>query len=648
MTINQSNVIKFISAMLIVSACGHDNGIGSLVDASMKEAGDNALQLQTVLDSHDGELKGVAEYTVASVWGQCSRKGPGMDSIEALYAELHEEGITEFDSIRLKAGKRFAEMPLHSTKDATSITADYLNDNIKEAVKSWKTRSWNNNLPEEIFCETLLPYRIGDEPFTSWRGPYREWLADIEDSLSSCTGTVEAAKMIVERIGQCPYNDQLSTPHRTALDLLNTPIGYCREDCDRNLYAIRALGVPVAIDKMLVSPENGSAHMWTVVWDNIDGKMRMFDNYRYRPTRDSIHYDKRRKGKIYRMTFLPDLQRLERYQNIDNAPTVLLNPRLKDVTAEYFGHNKAEVKIWREVLKSEKDGVYLGVFANQRFQPADIGERDGGKAIFHDIEPSLIYAPITSRGTVCGMPFLLDDQGKVLQIVPNEDDVEHITLTRKFPMRFHQVNRLNSMVGMHVQSSHKADGPWRDLEVIETAPTNNYRRIRMDDYAGGRYFRLLNAGEGDALLSALLVCRDTLGLDPMPLTLVGNDEAKGKYWRLLNGEYNLELEPGAEDCILHLESQDEIKSIYLQPWNDDNFVVPAQEYELLYFAGKEGWRSVGKKMSEGFSIEFAAPKGAILWLRNLTKGREEQIFIWRDGRQLFNLDLYEYTHESIN
>lgn len=634
-----------MSAILFCS-CARDNGIGQMMDLAMAEAGENVGQLQAVLDTNRGELQGAAEYMVASVWGQCSRKGPGMDSIEAMYRQLQEEGVIAFDSVRVQKGKRFADMPLQTTKDATVITADYLNENIKDAADAWRGRGWNMNLPEEIFCETLLPYRIGDEPLTSWREPYRVWLADIDDSLASCAGTVEAARIIADRIGACPYNDQLGTPHRSALDLLRTPIGYCREDCDRTLYAMRAMGVPAAIDRMLVSPENGASHMWTVVWDNFDGKMRMFDNYSFRPTRDSIHYDQRRKGKIYRHTFLPDIKRLERYGDVDNPPAMLLNPRLKDVTAEYFGHNKVEAEIWPEVLKSERDGVYLGIFANQGFQPVDIAERDGGKATFHDIEPNLIYAPVTSDGKVCGMPFLMDPDGKIRQFIPDEDNLKRVTLTRKFPMRFHQINRLRSLVGTHVQSAPSAAGPWRDLEAIDAPPSNNYRRIRMDNLEGDRFFRLLKTGRGSAFISMLSVCRDTLGLDPMPLTVVGDGEAKEKYRRLMNPNYSLALEPGMEDCILHAGTSDKIKSIYLMPANDDNFVVPAQEYELLYFAGKEGWKSMGKKMSEGFSIDFDTPKGALLWLRNLTKGHEEQIFIWRDSRQLFNLDLYEHAQEQ--
>ena len=43
--------------------------------------------------------------------------------------------------------------------------------------------------------------------------------------------------------------------------------------------------------------------------------------------------------------------------------------------------------------------------------------------------------------------------------------------------------------------------------------------------------------------------------------------------------------------------------------------------------------------AEGKTVDFEAPHGALLWLRDRTKGREEQVFFWRDGRQWFTADL---------
>ncbi len=622
--------------------CQKRSDIESLVDTVMLEAGDNAGELREFLNHYDDERLAAAEYSVAAIWGASATTGPGLDSIEALYRQLPGKDAWQFDSVQLAAGRRFERMPLKTTKDAAVITAHYLTENLEDAWTMWKSRPWNSSLAQDLFCEMLLPYRVGDEPLSGWRKPYREWLSDLEDTISKCRNSVDAARLIAKRIEQCPYNDRLSIPHRSALDLLEAPLGYCREDCDRTLYAMRSMGVPVAVDRILVSPETGTAHMWTVVWDNTDGRTRMFDNAAYLPTRDSVHYDQRRRGKVYRSTFAPDFERQARCRKAANPPASLLDPRLKDVTAEYFGHNKAEAGIWPEAMTDDADDVYLGVFANLRFNPVDIAVRHGNKAVFTDIEPNLIYAPVRADGSVCGYPFLLRSDGQTHAFVPDETALEAMTLTRKYPIRFHVRNRMASVAGTHIQSAPTARGPWKDIETIDSAPKHNHRRVALDGTLTGRFIRLYRP-EGDvAMLSELLVCRDSMGLDPLPISVAGDAKARERYGRLLEPDTRVLLRPGADDCIIRIDSPDEVKSMFLVPQNDDNYVLPAQEYELMYLAGPEGWKSLGRKTAADFSVDFEAPKNAVLWLRNLTKGREEQIFIWHNNRQLYSTDLYNY------
>lgn len=49
-----------------------------------------------------------------------------------------------------------------------------------------------------------------------------------------------------------------------------------------------------------------------------------------------------------------------------------------------------------------------------------------------------------------------------------------------------------------------------------------------------------------------------------------------------------------------------------------------------------GWVSLGKQRANGQNIIFDnVPSGALYWLRNLTKGREERIFTYENGCIVF-------------
>ena len=83
-----------------------------------------------------------------------------------------------------------------------------------------------------------------------------------------------------------------------------------------------------------------------------------------------------------------------------------------------------------------------------------------------------------------------------------------------------------------------------------------------------------------------------------------------------------------------------IRKIVFNPRNDDNFVWPGDEYELFYNDGAAGWKSLGRQVAdERRYVEYEVPRNALLWLRDRTKGREEQVFFIRDGKQVFVTDL---------
>jgi hypothetical protein len=71
-----------------------------------------------------------------------------------------------------------------------------------------------------------------------------------------------------------------------------------------------------------------------------------------------------------------------------------------------------------------------------------------------------------------------------------------------------------------------------------------------------------------------------------------------------------------------------ITSIECMAPNDENHIYPNNYYELLY-CDADKWISLGKKTADNYHIVYdRVPSGALYWLRNLTKGKEERIFTY--------------------
>ena len=78
------------------------------------------------------------------------------------------------------------------------------------------------------------------------------------------------------------------------------------------------------------------------------------------------------------------------------------------------------------------------------------------------------------------------------------------------------------------------------------------------------------------------------------------------------------------------------KKIVYVPRNDENFISMGHEYELFYQNGPDGWVSLGRKTAtEPRLVYNNVPKNALLWLHNLSAGKEEQVFYMQNGQQIF-------------
>lgn len=70
------------------------------------------------------------------------------------------------------------------------------------------------------------------------------------------------------------------------------------------------------------------------------------------------------------------------------------------------------------------------------------------------------------------------------------------------------------------------------------------------------------------------------------------------------------------------------------PEDKSNAIFPGERYELFYWNGY--WKSLGSKVATDTELIYRqVPKGALLWLRNLDKGKQERIFIYEGGEQIW-------------
>ena len=86
---------------------------------------------------------------------------------------------------------------------------------------------------------------------------------------------------------------------------------------------------------------------------------------------------------------------------------------------------------------------------------------------------------------------------------------------------------------------------------------------------------------------------------------------------------------------LELQQPTQIGRIRYIPRNDGNCIEVGHEYELLYWHDGN-WQSMGTQNAQCDTLTYQkVPIGGLYLLRNHTKGKEERIFTYEDGKQVW-------------
>ncbi len=646
--------LHIIAAALLLASCSVRNTADEdpRVLETLDRAGRNSSELRKVLDhySDNPEKLAAARFLIANMSGHYGYSGPELDSIEATLYPLTQRQINFIiDSAQAAHWQRFYFYTLPRQDDQYYINADYLIENIDHAYERWKTRKWNADLSFDDFCEQILPYRIGDERLTSWRKEYADRYEPQLDSIYSGSDAVEAARLLFNIINSevWRYNDQIPSPHRDALALLNNRVGYNRDWCDLITYAMRACGIPVAIDMLLEASSSAGTHQWLVVRDNLTGRYLPFGVDAMVADRTNPSIVPRAKGKVYRYRFATDEKWKETISDIRSLPLRLNNIFITDVSSNYFNTDTITV----DVDLDRHRHVYLGIWTPTTWRPIAVGEMlSQSKARFTNVEPGVICAPIKLDGnefTPAGYPFYVDQYGKAHMIKPDSTAVEKVRLTRTFPMIHVNRRRISEfLAGSRIILSRTPD--FSNPDTLYTFTDTLWRghlalKIpeRLSDIKYVRYTRPDNYEI--SLGNLALYGRDTI----IPYSMIENfsEPYQPQY---LNDEsiYTLFTAPkSTEHITLAINAQSiPLKKIDIVPRIDHWFVKPGHNYELYYLDGVNGWKSLGTQIAdEDGEVDFVVPANSLLKLYSHTEKSGGQAFIYRMNRQLYSIDMIEHN-----
>ena len=514
---------------------------------------------------------------------------------------------------------------------------------------------WTKRIPFPDFCEYLLPYRMGNEPLENWMPVYRKYLSAAIDSLSAknLSDSAVCAYLITTLFTSNTLRSFSNVTDPIPSSLLDMKDLDCRLYAMLGCYVMQTLGIPVAWDFTPQWANRSMGHDWNVLLSSkrpipfLFGDQTPFGEHF---TNERKCYDKL--AKVYRRTFEIQQNSLALLNIKEDIPPFFNDTYFKDVSEFYFTPFNVKVKFTIPPPKKKKI-AYIMVFDNTKWQPIHWAKIKGRKATFANMAAGCMYIVMyyhANQFFPASNPFYINDSGNIEYIKANQKEPITISLFRKYPdVRMRTFCK--EMIGGCFQASNNEkirdnDKHFKDMDVlyaIEKVPEVKWYDIKVNNPKKYRYVRYWSGFGGWGNMAEIEFYTSNEG-QPEKLSgkIIGTEPnyiTDGTTRSLaFDGDpltYFVEYDSNGAWVGLDLGTPQLIDSIRFLPRNDDNNIRIGDEYELMYW-DKGKWISLGKQKAKDYVLHYMnVPENALYLLHDNTRGAEERIFTYENGKQVW-------------
>ncbi len=460
---------------------------------------------------------------------------------------------------------------------------------------------------------------------------YADTFFGIRSPLSEAMRVFDIVHQFEYYINVCPFDTKGSS-------LFKAKSGKCADETSFTIFLCRYLGIPSAFDFTPHWGNRSGSHSWSVLIDK-NGKSVPF--YMGNFPGDTAHYfHSYIKPKVFRYRYSLNRQMEADMKNEKSVPDFFSDLHFTDVTNEYF----PTVDVTRQVPEvfRNRNVAYICVFDNQDWVPVYYGVVHKGEVTFRSMGQGIVYmVGFYEDGAIVpfGYPFLIDRDGNVRDIVPDERKPIKMKLLRKYPFMGAQDFFNSRMNNGQFHGSSKRD--FSDAVVLHThkgITNGNWYDIHVTTDKKFKYLRYMG-GKGSYCNINELEFYSSSGKKIEGKIIGTEGENLKKKENVFDGNILTGfggISPDGNWVGLQLDKPMQVSRIRYIGRNDGNCVEVGDEYELYYWNSDNDWKLIGTQKATGNSLYFSnVPSGGLYLLRDLTKGVEERIFTYEDNKQIW-------------
>lgn len=565
----------------------------------------------------------------------------------------------------------YAESHPRYLSDLQHISADFLIRHIDYCFHIWQQYPWCKDIDFDTFCKYILPYTTSNCYWEQAADFFEQKYATLRDSVCH-KSYKEIGKIIAEDIDKTFVQNWVlfSQKHKGLLpttfeNLAKAQIGTCLEANIYKIAALRANGIPAALNTFPNWGNANSPHFWTEIigdehieklYDNtqrpyISDSDILVDNIFWKNTYSPTVKDTLPHVSIQYCRTIPKVYRInyEIQQNClalrakEEIPDFFRNPGIEDITDKYIVCKDIEVPLWDN--KHKKEYVYLCCYDDNNWIPVGWSIPRKKQALFTKVGVNMLYLPAYyENGAIipAGNAFILKENGE-LKCFSEEADKKEISATfySKTPYRLHTALQAAGTVGTRFSVCNKKDlSDSLNVYTIEKLPfyedsfkipTNKKYRYLVCDFQNTPAFQdaysiaeIKIFGKNRQQLEGKLT--GTKGISDNKLENV-MDEGRVSFYQPDKSEKR-------QYIVFDLGQPREIEKVEFYPRSDDNRIVTGELYELFYWDKK--WISLGRQYGKENRLAFHnIPQNALFRIHNHTRGKEHRPFTYEEGKQVW-------------
>lgn len=617
-------------------------------------AEENRTELEAVLDHYKDEPEKLraAQFLFENMPGHYSyRSGSRIEEYYALGKNILTSSLSpkeQNDSLLKLYNERFVGVLNDTVQDIRIIKADYLIQNIDSAFHLWKDGLWLKHLDFDQFCEYVLPYKCYElQSLDHWRDTLRgcfgdvmkDWIPNDESYASPYNAVCVLRERIARDVHPFGIYSATAPPFCNAETMHRITFGTCTDYVRLGICTMRAIGIPASYD---YTPQWGryrAGHDWYVILN--DKGERITSEWDITTNPGGVFFPYQRIPKVYRYTYAINRE-VEQYLREAAFPQPFSQFN-KDVTDEYYATTSLTIPVTQNEKRINDKYAYLAAFngINSDWNILAYGKLEKEHVYEDGRRCTTGFFPKTGRNVLYIMvqvdengifplsqPFILHSNGEIEYVKAEVDDIRSVTLRRKFLSSWNVIEMQRRLLGGQIQASNDAHFNYVDT-VFAITDLNYPDRIKlMSNGKAYRYWRYLSADGTYGSIAELAFFTDSMQVKGTPICRAG-DPAPA-----FDGDYLTNYETGDANgnwVGIDMGKPITITHTRIIPRGDDNYVRVGDMYEFLYWDNAK-WVSLGTTIAQDNKLVYdSIPRGALMWLRDLTRGVDERCFLIRNS-----------------